>query len=61
MDRVQHEEVVNFAQQKLETGAKETQDKAGGAQNASVISAQVVVPSKIGKEAEEVSNGSYLL
>lgn len=55
MDHSLHEEVVDFAQQKLESGAKETQDKAGGAQNASVVSAQVVVPSKLGKEAEEVS------
>lgn len=51
-----HGDLVDFAQQKLETGAKQTQDKAGGIENASVVSAQVVIPSKIGKEAEEVRN-----
>ena len=51
---------MDFARRKLEAGAKETQDKAGGMENASVVSAQVVVPSELGKEAEEVSNGVFL-
>lgn len=51
------EEVMNFAKQKLEIGAKQTQDKAGGPENASVVTAQIVVPAKIGKESQEVSNG----
>ena len=56
MASVRNEDIENFAKQKLESGAKQTQDKVGGAENASVISAQVVVPSKVGKESEEVSN-----
>ena len=56
MASVGHEAIVDFAKQKLETGAKQTQDKAGGIENASVVSAQVVIPSKLGKETEEVSS-----
>lgn len=37
------------------------QDKVGGVQNVFVILVQVVVFFKIGKEVEEVSNGSYFL
>lgn len=59
MESVRNAEIVDFARQKLETGAKQTQDKAGGVQDASVVSTQVVIPSKIGKEAEEVRNGVF--
>lgn len=54
MESQQNTDAVNFAKQKLEAQAKETQDKMGGADNASVVSAQVVVPSDVGKKAEEV-------
>lgn len=54
MASVDHEKVVDFARHQLEAGAKETQDKAGGPENASVISAQIVVPADTHK-AEEVS------
>lgn len=54
MESQQNTDAVNFAKQKLEAQAKETQDKMGGSDNASVVSAQVVVPSDVGKKAEEV-------
>ena len=54
MESQQNAEAVNFAKQKLESQAKETQDKMGGPDNSSVVTAQVVVPSEVGKQAEEV-------
>lgn len=54
MESQQNAEAVNFAKQKLEAQAKETQDKLGGPENSSVVTTQVVVPSEVGKKAEEV-------
>lgn len=47
-------DAVAYAKQKLEMEAKEIQAKMGGAAHSSVITTQVVVPSDIGKKAEEV-------
>lgn len=55
MESQQNTDAVAFAKQKLEAQAKETQEKMGGAENSSVITAQVVVPSEVGKKSEEVS------
>lgn len=54
MESQQNADAVNFAKQTLEAQAKEMQDKTGGAENSSVVTAQVVVPSDIGKKSEEV-------
>lgn len=56
MESQQNADAVNFAKQTLEAQAKEMQDKTGGAENSSVVTAQVVVPSDIGKKSEEVCN-----
>jgi len=54
MEFEKNADAVNFAKQKLESQAKETQDKMGGSENSSVVTSQVVVPSDVGKKAEEV-------
>lgn len=61
MESPKNADAVNFAKQKLESQAKETQDKMGGPENSSVVSAQVVVPSDVGKKAEEVPDRLSLL
>lgn len=57
MESQQNAEAVNYAKQQLESQAKETQDKMGGPENSSVVTAQVVVPSDVGKKAQEVYSG----
>jgi hypothetical protein len=54
MESQQNVDAVNFAKQKLESQAKETQDKIGGPEQGSVVTQQVVVPSEVGKKADEV-------
>lgn len=54
MESQQNADAVNFAKQTLEAQAKEMQDRTGGAEKSSVVTAQVVVPSDIGKKSEEV-------
>lgn len=56
MESQQNADAVNFAKQTLEAQAKEMQDRTGGAEKSSVVTAQVVVPSDIGKKSEEVWN-----
>ena len=46
---------VQRAKESLESQAKEAQDRVGGGNDkSSVVSAQVVVPSKLGEKADEV-------
>lgn len=56
MESQQNDKALNLAKQALESHAKETQDKFGGPENSSVVTAQIVVPSQVGKKAEEVCN-----
>lgn len=61
MESQKNTDAVNFAKQKLEAQAKETQDKMGGAEGSSVVAAQVVVPSDVGKKSEEVTTSLHRL
>jgi hypothetical protein len=47
-------EVAELSKQKLESQAKELQEKLGGAENSSVVTSQVVIPSEAGKKGQEV-------
>jgi hypothetical protein len=47
-------EAAELSKQKLESHAKELQEKLGGAENNSVVTSQVVIPSEAGKKAQEV-------
>lgn len=60
MESQKNVDAVNLAKQNLEAQAKETQDKIGGPENSSVVSAQVVIPSDVGKKAEEVCSVPFL-
>jgi hypothetical protein len=48
-------EAAEMAKQKLEIGAKELQEKLGGAENHAVVTSQIVIPSEAGKKAQEVT------
>jgi hypothetical protein len=47
-------EAAELSKQKLESQAKELQEKFGGAENSSVVTSQVVIPSEAGKKGQEV-------
>ncbi len=54
-------EAAEMAKQKLEIGAKELQEKLGGAENNAVVTSQIVIPSEVGKKAQEVTLLQYLV
>ena len=54
MESHKNVELLNFAKHELEAQAKKIQEKLGGSESRSVLTFQIVLPSAIGKNTEQV-------